>query len=104
MNEFVPTIAVNPLRTCAAKLDAGGREKLQEAVSKVVGEVFIGTLLREFRAGLKSDNPLSGGKVGAIYTSRLDQELLTRLAASKRFAVGTEVAKRWMGLEGSTEK
>ena len=104
MNEFTPTTTVNTLRAYADKLDPRGREKLQEAVGKVVGEVFIGTLLRQFRAGLNTDHPLSGGKVGAIYTSRLDQELLTRLAGSKRFTAGAEVAKRWIGGEGSTEK
>ncbi len=91
------TQSTNMLRHYGQTLDPAGREKLREAVGKVVGEVFLGTLLREFRGSMDMENPFNGGKAAATFRQRLDQELLTRLTASKSFTIGEEVARRWIG-------
>jgi len=69
------------------------------AVNEVVGQVFFGTLMREFRSSQDVENPLSGGRAGATFTGALDQLLLQRLAGSSRFQVGQALAKSWFGLE-----
>jgi len=94
----------NSLKTYAASLGAADRSRLREAVSQTVGEVFLGTLMREFRSSLDTDNPLTGGRTGAMFQSQLDQELLTRLAGSGRFQIGQAVADRWLGPVSETKE
>ena len=91
------TTAINSLRVAARNSDAGTRQELHDKVSSLVGEVFLGTMLREFRATQDTSNPLTGGRTGAIHTRKLDQELISRLAASQRFDIGKVVADRWIG-------
>lgn len=52
---------------------------LQAKANELVGQVFFGTLLREFRES--SEMPfLSGTPGGTAFLRQLDQELITRLS------------------------
>jgi len=97
----IRTVATNSLKTYAQKLSTEDRETLKEKVSQVVGQVFYGTMLREFRSTMDETDPLNGGAAGATYRNQLDMEVLQRITASKRFALGREVAERWLGEKGS---
>lgn len=87
------------LRAHAQTLDSEQREELKATINEWVGQVFFGTLLREFRTTLNRDNPLNGGRTGAIFTGRLDQELLSRLARSSRFGVADAITESWLGTQ-----
>ena len=80
-------------------LDDEERAELESRISEWVGHAFFGVLLREFRATLNRNDPLAGGRAGTIFNGQLDQELLSRLGRSDRFAIGTSIAKSWLGTQ-----
>lgn len=94
----------NTLRARAAMLSPAKRGELHRKVSSTVGQLFLGTLLQQFRASVATDNPLTGGRSGAVYRNQLDFELLSRLTQSNRFAVGDAIATQWLGTSGQSEE
>lgn len=90
----------NTLRTHASGLDERSLGELETVTNELIGRVFFGTLLREFRSGLDKGNPLTGGQTGAIFAGRLDDQLLSRLGQSHRLSVTRSMSQSW--LEGDS--
>jgi len=102
MTALQPT-TINSLKEFAANATAEERDKLQNKIQELVGQVFFGTILKEMRSEMDSSNPMNGGKAGQTYMAQLDQYLIEKMASSTNFDIGRKIANSWMGSQGSTK-
>ena len=50
-------------------------QKLHDHAAKVVGQTFMGTLLKQMRSSPYADNRFSGGSAGGSYTALFDMHI-----------------------------
>jgi len=103
MSELTP-ITTNTLKSYASSASPENREALRKNVREWVGQVFFGTLLKQMRSEMNTDNPFNGGKAGQTFGTQLDQTLISQWSQSSRFDVADKIAEQWTGAKYSAEE